>query len=99
MSKLKREIIKQGKHMETPIHFKYMQNNYAHQTTNTECGMYCLFFIITFLTKELETQQKEDSMMGGKKRVSTKDVIKIFTKPGISDSLMINYRNKYFNKK
>ena len=99
VSKLKREIIKQGKHMETPIHFKYMQNDYAHQNTNTECGMFCLFFIITFLTKELEMQQNDDSMIGGTKRVTTKDVIKIFTKPGISDSLMITYRNKYFNHK
>jgi len=99
VSKLKREIIKQGKQMETPIHFKYMQNDYAHQNTNTECGMFCLFFIITFLTKELEMQQNDDSMIGGTKRVTTKDVIKIFTKPGISDSLMITYRNKYFNHK
>ena len=99
VSKLKREIIKQGKQMETPIHFKYMQNDYAHQNTNTECGMFCLFFIITFLTKELEMQQNDDSMIGGKKRVTTKDVIKIFTKPGISDSLMMTYRNKYFNHK
>lgn len=99
VSKLKREIIKQGKHMETPIHFKYMQNDYAHQNTNTECGMFCLFFIITFLTKELEMQQNDDSMIGGTKRVTTKDVIKIFTKPGISDSLMMTYRNKYFNHK
>jgi hypothetical protein len=99
VSKLKREIIKQGKQMETPIHFKYMQNDHAHQNTNTECGMFCLFFIITFLTKELEMQQNDDSMIGGKKRVTTKDVIKIFTKPGISDSLMMTYRNKYFNHK
>ena len=44
-------------------------------------------------------QQKEDTMTGGKKRVNTKDVIKIFTKPGINDELMMSYRNKYFNKK
>lgn len=99
VSKLKREMIKQGKKMDPHIPFKYMQNEYAHQSTNTECGMYCLFFIITFLTKELETQQKEDSMTGGKKRVTTKDIIKIFTKPGINDELMVSYRNKYFNKK
>ena len=99
VSKLKREIIKQGKKMDPPIPFKYMQNEYAHQSTNTECGMYCLFFIITFLTKELEMQQKEDTMTDGKKRVTTKEIIKIFTKPGINDELMMSYRNKYFNKK
>jgi len=99
VSKLKREIIKQGKQMDPIIPFKYMQNEYAHQSTNTECGMYCLFFIITFLTKELEAQQEEDSMVGGKKHVSTKEVVKIFTKSGINDQLMMSYRNKYFNKK
>jgi|TARA_B110000008_G_scaffold182056_1_gene181081 hypothetical protein len=98
VSKLKREIIKQGKNLETPIHFKYMQNEYSHQNTNTECGMYCLFFNITFLTKHLELQDNE-LMIGGKKKLSTNDVIKIFTKPGINDNLMIDYRNKYFNKK
>ena len=99
VSKLKREIIKQGKQMDPIIPFKYMQNEYAHQSTNTECVMYCIFFIITFLTKELESQQEEDSMVGGKKHVSTKEVVKIFTKPGINDKLMMSYRNKYFNKK
>ena len=98
VSKLKREIIKQGKNLETPIHFKYMQNEYSHQNTNTECGMYCLLFNITFLTKHLELQDNE-LMIGGKKKLSTNDVIKIFTKPGINDNLMIDYRNKYFNKK
>lgn len=89
VSKLKRELIKQGKKLSTPIQFKYMQNEYAHQTTNTECGMYCLFFIITFLTKQIESQSLK----------TTNDVVNIFTKPGIDDTLMIDYRNKYFNKK
>ena len=89
VSKLKRELIKQGKKLSTPIHFNYMQNEYAHQTTNTECGMYCLFFIITFLTKQIESQTLK----------TTNDVVNIFTKPGIDDTLMIDYRNKYFNKK
>ena len=35
---------------------------------------------ISILTKELETQQEEDSMVGGKKHVSTKEIVKIFTK-------------------
>ena len=39
------------------------------------------------------------TMTDGKKRVTTKEIIKIFTKPGINDELMMSYRNKYFNKK
>ena len=47
ISKLKSEIKKQGKHLHDPIDFNYIQNDYNHQKTNTECGMYCLFFIVT----------------------------------------------------
>ena len=95
VSKLKREIIKQGKKLEEPIEFTYLQNEYNHQQTNTECGMYCLFFIITMLTKEVETGK----MHGGRKKISKDKAINLFLRPGINDTLMMSYRKKYFNHK
>ena len=46
---MQREIIKQGKKLEEPIEFTYLQNEYNHQQTNTECGMYCLYMIISMI--------------------------------------------------
>ena len=99
VSKLKNEIIEQGKGLDHPIQFKYMQNDYAHQSTNTECGMYSLFFIITFLTRKINRNIKNELQIGGSKKLSLQNVIDIFTKPGINDNMMIEYREKYFNKK
>jgi len=98
VSRLKNEIIKQGSQLEEPINFKYIQNDYSHQSTNSECGMYCLFFIITFLTRKLDKVMKNELQLGGGK-LTLERVIDIFTKPGINDELMIIFRKKYFNKK
>jgi len=100
VSKLKREIMKQGKNLEQPIHFEFMQNEISHQSTNTECGMYCLFFIITLLTQKLDRKIKSE-LYGGKKNQKNKffDLLSIFTKPGLNDDMMIRFREKYFNKK
>jgi hypothetical protein len=100
VSKLKREIIKQGKNLEKPIHFNFMQNEISHQSTNTECGMYCLFFIITLLTEKLDRQIKRDLYGGGKKpKNKFFELLPVFTDPGLSDDMMIRFRQKYFNKK
>ena len=98
ISKLKKEIIKQGKKLVNPIHFRYIQNEYSHQKTNTECGMFCLFFIITFLTKQLDDHFLV-VMNNRKTQLNIKDVIRLFTKPGINDQLMESYRDVYFNIK
>lgn len=48
-------IIKQGKHLN--ISFKFEQNYpMVHQNSNTECGMYCLFFIINMVKNTLPIQ-------------------------------------------
>ena len=77
-----------------------MQNEISHQSTNTECGMYCLFFIITLLTQKLDRKIKSE-LYGGKKNQKKKffDLLSIFTKPGLNDDMMIRFREKYFNKK
>lgn len=49
IKKLVNKIINQAK--EELIELKYEDNyNFDHQKSNTECGMYCLYFIITLLT-------------------------------------------------
>ena len=103
VSRLKKEIIAQGKKLSPPINFDYIQNDYSHQTTNTECGMYCLFFIITWLTQRADKSimdKSEHKMIGGRRvKISFEELIKIFTKPGINDQMMIRFRDIYFNKK
>jgi len=99
VSKLKREIIKQGKQLEEPIHFDYMQNDVAHQTTNTECGMYSLFFLITLLTQRVDAQINRELYGGGRKKKDFFHLLKIFNEPGLNDDMMIRFRKKYFNKK
>lgn len=48
--KLVNRIIKQGKQMKIPIHFKFDQNHpVEHQYGNTECGVYSLYFIAHML--------------------------------------------------
>ena len=98
INKLKKEIIKQGKQLDEPILFKYIQNDYSHQKTNTECGMFSLFFIVTFLTHNLDNHF-QTIMKGGKTQLDTNDIVRIFTKPGLTDELMTSYRKVYFNEK
>lgn len=103
VSRLKREIIEQGKKLTPPINFKYIQNDYSHQTTNTECGMYSLFFIITWLTRKAHKSildKSHNKMIGGKRvKITFEELIKMFSKPGLNDQMMIKFRNVYFNKK
>ena len=60
--------------------------------------MYCLFFIITFLTRKLDKMMKDKLQIGGGK-LTLENVINIFTKPGINDELMELFRKQYLNKK
>jgi hypothetical protein len=47
-------VINQGKEMQPPIIFEFDQNHpVSHQNTNTECGVYSLFFIINMLKDNL----------------------------------------------
>ena len=47
VKKLLKTIIDQGNQL--GIDFQVMENKIEHQRTNTECGMYCLYFIIQML--------------------------------------------------
>jgi len=82
-------IKKQGLELENPIHFKVYDNEgNRHQHTNTECGMYSMFFFITLLTGKIQ---------GKEKLLSIKQRIDIFLKKKIPDKMMIQYRSLYFN--
>ena len=86
---LKDRIIKQGK--EVGHKFKFYQNYpYNHQNTNTECGMYSLFFIITMLTERIEPHMKP---------LSLKNRLELFKRKKISDKYVEKYRDVYFNKR
>lgn len=86
---LRDRLIKQGQELSSPVRFKYYQNYpHNHQNSNTECGMYSLFFIITMLTEKID-----DS-----KPISLKQRLRLFKQKKIPDSHVENYREIYFNK-
>ena len=61
--------------------------NVEHQNSNTECGMYSLFFVITCLTRKVN-----------EKKLSTKDLVNLFAgKHRIPDKYVEKYRGIYFN--
>jgi len=95
------EICKQGSALEEPIHYDVVKNKYSHQSTNTECGMYSIFFIITMLTNKLHKRVHNEIHGGGNKfnrnKLSMKDKIKLFTGPGLNDTMMKTFRKIYFN--
>lgn len=88
---LMERILEQGKHVKSgPIHFeKYDNARINHQKGNTECGMYSLFFIITFLTRETPNSNK---------KLSKKECLDLFLKQRIPDKVVFDYRDLYFNK-
>lgn len=100
IDRLIHEIKTQGENLEKPIPFEIIKNNLSHQSTNTECGMYCLFFIITMLTEKLHKKAHVEMYGGGGKRnkkLSKEEKIKLFTTHGLNDSLMKSFRTIYFN--
>ena len=67
---------------------KVVYNKLEHQKSNTECGMYSLYFIITMVTEEIN-----------KKKIKTTDkLLSHFTKNRIPDQLVFKYRDIYYNK-
>lgn len=105
VSRLKNEIIKQGKELDKPIRFRYIMNNHDHQKTNSECGMYAIFFIVTCLTRKIDRRimkmmrgGDDGSMDGGTIVMPFRKVVELFTKPGLNDTIMKAYRDVYYNK-
>jgi hypothetical protein len=85
----------QAEHLHSPIHLKlYNNNGQDHQKSNTECGMYSLFFIITMLTGKMEDTEKSD----GELELGFNEKIVLFRDAIIPDKYVEIYRHKYFNK-
>ena len=74
------KIIEQGRHLATPIEFKFDQNYpNEHQYSSTECGMYSLYFIIHMLEDKLTQKYL-------KTHVITDDYIEKFRKVYFNES-------------
>ena len=101
VKKLQNEIVRQGHHLISPIDFEIIENKHRFQTTNSECGMYCLFFIITMLSNKMPPSFQKVLKGGGMKYISNhllmKQKIEMFTMPGINDKMMESFRPIYFN--
>lgn len=59
-------IKKQGAQMVPPIFFNYKVNKIKHQSGDTECGVYSLYFIINMIkdsAKKIKTKKISDAQM------------------------------------
>jgi len=84
-------ITEQGKHLDHPVDFKFYTNGKLyHQTGNTECGMYSIFFIITMLTGKTPFHKNHI--------LSIQERLDLFLKKRIPDEVIFDYRDLYFNK-
>jgi hypothetical protein len=72
----------------------YNNNGKDHQKSNTECGMYSLFFIITMLTNKMENKNTPN----GEIELGFNEKIALFRDATIPDKYVELYRHKYFNK-
>lgn len=80
-------IIEQGK--KEGIEFVFYNNKgHEHQKTDSECGMYTLFFIITMLTGETPFTEG---------KLSVEERRKLFLQKKIPDKIVFEYRKLYFN--
>lgn len=80
------KVKEQSKLINTP--FKLFENSpFVHQYSNTECGMYSLFCMITFITNEVN----------GKNITNKSDKINLFKRKRVPDNHMKLLRNIYFN--
>jgi hypothetical protein len=90
ITNLVERIKAQGMNLTPKINFKYYSNTEnQHQTGETECGMYSIFFIITMLTGK--TPFYKDRLLSMKERID------LFLKKKIPDEVVFDYRDLYFN--
>jgi hypothetical protein len=86
--KLVERIRKQGNDLLKPDKMTFHENYpMEHQYGNTECGMYCLYFLITMMTGETEGGSLHDHRAR----------IRFFKKKRIPDKYIEKFRNVYFN--
>jgi len=101
---------KEGGAMKPAIPFRYVENfPKMHQRSNTECGMYSLFFIITMLTggenrgagqgvgANAFSNELVDLHGGIRQGMSMDQRIELFTKKRIPDKFVESFRWTYYN--
>ena len=71
----------------------YYENTFEHQKSNTECGMYCLYFIITCLLRESDIFNTSDDDAN---KMETHALVSYFTDERIPDKLVEDYRMELF---
>jgi len=62
--------------------------SHVHQRSNTECGVYSLFFIIMMLTGRPSPKER---------KMTFSRILDLFLKERIPDKIVQKYRNEYFN--
>ena len=88
-------VMKQASTLELPKKLEFHQNTKTeHQMTNTECGMYSLYFIITMLLREKEI--KYDVEGGGSQKMTTQELFDLFKNKRIPDMFVFEKRDEYF---
>lgn len=93
-------IQSQGLSLTVPKQFIFDQNDKTeHQKSNTECGMYCLYFTITMLLREKEIDY---DVTNQNKKMTKEELFSLFKggknkKKRIKDELVYKKRNEYFS--
>lgn len=88
ISRIKKQGIQVPSPYTKPVHFRVLTNiSNPHQSSDGECGMYSLFFMITMLTGNTSFKQN----------MSLDEKIDLFRKVRIDDKFVNMYRGVYFN--
>lgn len=80
-------IIDMGKRLNTPVNLEYTENTFSHQRSNTECGMYSLYFMITLINEKING-----------KSTNKQKLMAHFLEQRIPDENVFKRRNIYFNE-
>jgi hypothetical protein len=98
IQKFSQTVMDQGKNMTPPKYFELHQNTKTeHQMKNTECGMYCLYFIITMLLREKEISYNKEGG-GTRDKMTKKELFHLFKNTRIPDEFVFGKRDEYFLK-
>jgi hypothetical protein len=88
ITRLVERVQKQGAAARPALALRYIENYpHRHQSSNTECGMYALFFIKTMLERRTEYETN----------LSADAAVALFTRKKIPDKYVRGFRTRYFN--
>ena len=92
-------VIQQGKELIPPKNITFHENTkMEHQKSDTECGMYCLYFIITMLIRKTEIGDDEEEDQPEMNKQQLFDLFQGTSKSGrLPDKKMFEKRDEYFS--